>query len=58
MTEDTKFLIAIALFGLVMLANVITMIRHWRMMRVLNIILNNLIETQAEFNRTMKRGIE
>jgi hypothetical protein len=43
-----------ALFGLAMIANAIALVRHWRMMRVMQIVLNNLIETQVTFNELME----
>jgi hypothetical protein len=41
------------LFCLVMLANLVAFVRHWRMMRVMHIVLNNLVETQHQFNELL-----
>lgn len=51
MTHD----IITAIFCVTVVANVVALIRHWRMMRVLNITLNNLIETQREFDAMIKQ---
>lgn len=40
--------ILIILFVLTMLGNIVALVRHWRMMRVMRIVLNNLIETQQQ----------
>jgi hypothetical protein len=37
-------------FCIAMAANVVALVRHWRMMRVLQIALNSLVETQKQFN--------
>jgi ABC-type thiamin/hydroxymethylpyrimidine transport system permease subunit len=42
------------LFGMIMAANVIALVRHWRMMRVLNFMLSGLIETQRQFNEIIE----
>lgn len=42
------------LFSLVMTANIIAFVRHWRMMRVMNIVLNNLVETQKQYAEFME----
>jgi hypothetical protein len=43
------------LFCLTMIANVVALVRHWQMMRVMQIVLNGLAETQREFNE-LQRG--
>ena len=48
------FNITLILFGVAMIANTITLIRHWRMMRVMNITLNSLIETQQQYNELLE----
>ena len=55
MTPTTTFDILIALFLLAMVANAVAFVRHWRMMRVLQICLNNLIETQRQFDELVER---
>jgi hypothetical protein len=47
--------IVIVLFALVMLANVVALARHWMMMRVLTVALNNMVRTQQEFNELIDR---
>lgn len=47
--------IIVGLFCLALFANAVALVRHWRMMRVLNITLNSLIETQRQFDELMKR---
>jgi len=49
----TLFYIFTILFCLTMAANVVALVRHWRMMTALNIALNNLIETQNQYNAIM-----
>ena len=42
------------LFSVVMLANVVVLVRHWRLMRVMHMILSGLIATQRQFNEIME----
>jgi hypothetical protein len=44
----------VTLFSLVMLANVVVLVRHWQMMRMIQFILTNLIESQKQFNEIME----
>lgn len=44
----------VAAFCLMMIANVIALVRHWRMMRVMEIVLTNLAETQQQFNEMIE----
>jgi hypothetical protein len=44
----------VALFALVMLANVFVLVRHWQMMRMMHFLLTNLIESQKQFNEIME----
>jgi hypothetical protein len=42
--------LVLILFCLTMIANVIALVRHWRMLRVMQIVLNNLIDSQKQFD--------
>lgn len=44
----------VAAFCLMMIANVIALVRHWRMMRVMEVVLTNLAETQQQFNEMIE----
>jgi hypothetical protein len=46
--------VALIVFMLAMIANAIALIRFWRMMRVMTIVLNNLIATQKQFDEIVK----
>lgn len=50
----TRELIITACFCFVMACNVVALVRHWQMMRVLQIVLNGLIETQNEYTEVMR----
>jgi hypothetical protein len=41
--------IVLILFSLMMLANAIALTRHWWMLRMMEIVLDNLIETHKQF---------
>jgi hypothetical protein len=44
-------------FCLAMLANAIAFVRHWRMMRMMHMMLSGLARTQAEFNEVYEAQI-
>ena len=47
------------LFILAMIANAVAFVRHWRMLRVMEIVLSNLAETQREFHEQLyKQDVE
>ena len=46
--------VALLLFALALVANVIALVRHWQMLRVMRIVLNNLILSQTQFNELMQ----
>ena len=46
--------IVFLLFALALVANVIALVRHWQMLRVMRIVLNNLILSQTQFNELMQ----
>lgn len=48
------FCVVMAAFCVAMVANATALIRHWRLMRALEIILTHLTDTQDEFNRIME----
>lgn len=50
MSEATIFYIALFSFVVAMIANAVAFVRQWRMMRVMKIVLQNLEETQRQFN--------
>lgn len=52
MTTATYYVI-VACFCVVMTCNVIAFIRHWRMMRALEIVLTGLITAQNQFGEVM-----
>jgi len=41
--------VALLLFALALVANTIALVRHWQMLRIMRIVLNNLIMSQAQF---------
>jgi hypothetical protein len=46
--------IVFLLFSLALVANVIALVRHWQMLRIMRIVLNNLILSQNQFNELME----
>jgi hypothetical protein len=46
--------IFLLLFCVAMIANAIALVRHWRMMRVFQIMLTNFVETQRQLNEIME----
>jgi hypothetical protein len=46
--------IFLLLFCVAMIANAIALARHWRMMRVFQIMLTNFAETQRQLNEIME----
>jgi hypothetical protein len=51
------FYIVTVLFALAMVANIVVLVRHWRMMRLMDFTLKNLIETQKEFDELIERDL-
>ena len=47
--------IFLILFIIAMIANVIALVRFWRMMRMTKIVLENFVETQEQFNAILER---
>ena len=46
------------LFCITMILNVLALLRHWRMIRVMIIVLNSLIDTQREFNELIDADLK
>lgn len=47
--------IVLVLFVFALIANAIALYRHWQALRMFNIVLSNLAETQRQFNELMKK---
>ena len=50
----TLHAIIVALFFVALIANAVTMVRHWRMMRVLRITLDSISRNQTIFNELIE----
>jgi hypothetical protein len=46
------------LFSLTMFANAVALVRHWRMMQVMAIVLNNFSETQEQYNQIIEMELQ
>jgi hypothetical protein len=50
--------IVLALFTLTLFANAVALVRHWRMMQVMAIVLNNFSETQEQYNQIIEMELQ